>query len=81
MDQFVRLYVGAGKSGSIALRSHLLIRLQSQLNVALPLGLLLGINLRGTRVRGQHNGGEKSHPNYSKVEVASITVLTMLTEG
>lgn len=56
---------------SIALCSHLFIRLQGQLNVALPLGLLLGINLRGTRVRGQHNGGEKGHPNYSEVEVAS----------
>lgn len=60
MDGFVYFYVGVGQSGSGALSSHLFVRLQGQLNVTRPLGLLLGIDLRGARVRGQHNGGEKN---------------------
>ena len=47
VDGFVYFYVGAGQSGGGALISYLFKGLQGQLNVARPLGLLLGIYLQG----------------------------------
>lgn len=49
---WMNLFISPSQSGSSALCSHLFVRLQGQLNVARPLRLLLGINLRGAR-KGQ----------------------------
>lgn len=49
MDQFLYFYLEAGQSGGGALISYLFTGLQGQLDVARPLGLLLGINLQGQR--------------------------------
>lgn len=67
MDQFLYFYLEAGQSGGGALISYLFIGLQGKLDVARPLGLLLGINLQGQKVRCQHDRGEKGHTNSVKV--------------
>lgn len=53
LDEFVYFYLWVSQSGSRALSSHLFVRLQGQLDVARPLGLLLGIDLQwqGSEVR------------------------------
>lgn len=55
VDKFVYFYLGVGRSSSRALSIHLFVRLQGQLDVARSLGLLLCIDLRGQRVRGQQD--------------------------
>lgn len=47
-----------GRSGSRARGLGLLVRLQGQLNVTGPLGLPLGVDLRGTQVKGQRKRKE-----------------------
>lgn len=47
----VVLWTGPSGPGARGLR--LFIRLQGELNVTSPLGLPLGVDLRGTRVKGQ----------------------------
>lgn len=53
VDEFVYFYLGVG--------NRLFIRLQGQLDVAWPLGLLLGVDLQGHGSKGQQNGGGKGH--------------------
>lgn len=51
-----------GQSGSGARSLRLFIRLQGELNVTGALGLPLGVDLRGTGVKGQH-GELRAKPN------------------
>lgn len=65
VGEFVYFYLGVGQSGSRALSRLLFIRLQGQLDVARPLGLLLGVDLQG-------KGSEVS--TMEKRKVTSITL-------
>lgn len=70
---WIYISIFSRESGSRAVSSSLFIRLQGQLDVARPLRLLLGIDLRGERLKGQQNEeGEKGYLNYLKV-VAQYT--------